>query len=333
MANGRDQDFLIPAGFAHLDSPLERLKERHPHFDRNIFVMMPFSSASSDRIYEAVRQEVEDHGLVALRADESGFDGVVWTNILTHMLGSSFGVAVFEEKDNIPFNPNVAAEAGFMLALDKPVLFLAENKLQKLPVDFADKTFKWFDNSTPESTDTSVRAEVSDWIRNTISYVNYGDKKLVVFVSYGGTCRCVMAKAILKDMLDRHKMTGVAVEAAAIADPHHPTISPSARKAVAALGQDRWIENHRPRKMCAFMQDRADLIIGLSEFPLARKLETPRKYVLDQEIFGHSIANPYPDAEDDESLARYIDVRDDLRRVISDNFDAILARAGATPSF
>lgn len=333
MTNDRNQDFNIPPGFRQLEPFLEKFKRDYPHFDRNVFVMMPFSSPSADRIFEAVRRELEDHGLIALRADKIKYSVAVWWNIVTYMLGSSYGVVIFEAKDNVPFNPNVAAESGFMLALDRPVLFLAENKLEKLPVDYAGLHFEWFETSPAEEIDVNVRSLVGDWIQNDLSYVNYGDKKLIVFVSLGGTCRCVMAKAILREMLDRHKLTGVAVEAAAIADPHHATISPSARKAIAALGQDRWIENHRPRKMSAYMQDRADLIIGLSEFPLARKPETPQKYVMDQEIFGHSIANPYPDTEDDESLKRYVDVRDDLQRVISDNFDAILARAGATPSF
>jgi hypothetical protein len=134
------------------------------------------------------------------------------------MLSSSYGIVIYEPSGKVHFNPNVSIEAGFMLALDRPVLFLANEKLRGLPVDFAGHIFKTY-KSNPDKVGGSARDAVRDWIEHDLSYYDYGKKKLVLFVSLGGTCRCVMGKAILADLADKKKISGLAVEAAAVADP------------------------------------------------------------------------------------------------------------------
>jgi protein-tyrosine-phosphatase len=202
--------------------------------------------------------------------------------------------------------------------------------LQSLPVDFAGHIFKTYD-STPDYLATTSRSAVKDWVRNDISYYDYQDKKLILFVSLGGTCRCVMGKAILANLLDQNKISAVA-DAAAIADPHHATVSPSAVKAVAEIGCKHWIENHRPRKLSPYLQNRADLIIAVTDRQLARRPNSLDKVVTDKELFGISITNPYPDNEDDKSLQKYRKVCKKMEQVINDNFTEILKRAKVTPS-
>lgn len=326
----RIQNAVVPSGFEYVNPYLSKLLRRFPHIDRNVFVMMPFSTAASESIFAAVKSELDDHGLIPLRADRKAFSPVLWWNVVTYMLGSSYGVVIYEPNDDVPFNPNVSIEAGFMLALDRPVLFLANDRLQSLPMDFAGHIFKSYDASG-DTLEVTVRNSVKDWIQHDLSYYDYSDKKLILFVSLGGTCRCVMAKAILSDLLDKKKFSGVAVDAAAIADPHHATISASAVKAVAEIGCDRWIENLRPRKLCPYLQERADLVIAITDRPLARRPGSSDNVVTDKEFFGVNISNPYPDNEDEESLAKYRKVRDQLQDVISANLDRILERARAVP--
>jgi hypothetical protein len=143
------------------------------------------------------------------------------------MIGSAYGVAIYEPDDHIPFNPNVSIEAGFMLALDQPFLLLANQSLRRLPVDLSGKVFKTFDEKHCAA---NVTACVSDWVEKDISYYPYKGRRLVVFVSLGGTCRCVMAKAILSDRPEQSKITTISVEAAAIAEPHHSLVSPCTRR-------------------------------------------------------------------------------------------------------
>jgi len=326
----RNQKVNVPSGFDYVKPFVEKFVHQYPHFDRNVFVMMPFSTPVSESIFVAVSNELENHGLIPLRADKKAFSPVLWWNVVTYMLGCSYGVVIYEPINNVPFNPNVSIEAGFMLALDRPVLFLANQELQSLPVDFAGHIFKTYD-STLDKLEISSRCAIKDWIRYDLSYYDYMDKKLILFVSLGGTCRCVMGKAILADLLDQNKIHAVA-DAAAIADPHHATVSPSAVKAVAEIGCERWIENHRPRKLSPYLQERADLIIAVTDRQLARRPHSLDKVITDKKLFGTSIPNPYPDDEDDKSLKKYRKVCKKMKRVIISNFTEILKRAKATPN-
>ena len=329
----RAQDPAVPSGFEYLRPFVEKFIGQYPHVDRNVLVMMSASTPRSNAIFEAVAGELQDHGLVALRADRKAMSPVLWWNVVTYMLGSSYGVVVYEPHDGIPFNPNVSIEAGFMLALDRPVLFLLSNALQGLPVDFSGHIYRTYNAGAGESELLgSARAVVKDWIEHDLSYYNYGDKKLVLFVSLGGTCRCVLGKAILSDLVDRKRIPGLAVDAAAIADPHHATVSPSALRAIRETQRERWIAHHRPRKLCGYLQARADLIIALTDGTLIRRAESPATVVTDRELFGVSIPNPYPDSQDAAALQRYRAVRDQLDEVIHTNLEAILERANARPS-
>ena len=321
------QEMIIPAGFRYLESSLDKFARVHPHLDRNVFVAMPFSGSRADLIFKAVSAELSDHGLVPLRADQRAFASSLWWNVLTYMLGSSYGVTIYEPHEDIPFNPNVSIEAGFMLALDRPVLFLANETLSKLPTDFSGFIYKTYSSAMNLLTRTA-RIGVRDWIEHDLSYYDYGNKKLVLFVSLGGTCRCVMGKAILADLADRHKISGLAVDAAAVADPHHSAISPSAFKAIAETKRQEWIAEHRPRKLCAYLQKRADLIIMLTGGPLARPTPAGPRVITDLELFGESVPNPYPDTGNEESLVKYRNVRDQLDRLIEANLNSIIERAG-----
>lgn len=326
----RNQHPVIPSGFDYVTPYITKFLKQYPHVDRNVFVMMPFSTPSSNSVWEAVRDEVEDHGLIALRADRKAFSPILWWNVVTYMIGCTYGIVVYEPVDEIPFNPNVSIEAGFMRALDRSVLFLAAGELASLPVDFSGHIFRTYSRN-PRRRKASIRAAVKDWIENDLSYYEYGDRKLVLFASLGGTCRCVMGKAILADLLHSAKLSGITVDAAAIADPHHSTVSPSAVKAVQQIGCDEWIRGHRPRKLSPYLQDRADLIVILTDRNLARPAKYSAKVIRDTELFGFHIANPYPDNEDEVSLKKYCEVRDSMQKAITDNLSQIVELAGGTP--
>lgn len=328
MSN-RIQQATIPLGFEYIEPFLRKLLSDYPHVDRNVFVMMPFTSPNTESIYKAVSDEVSAHGLVPLRANQRAFSQILWWNVVTYMLGSSYGIVIYEPKEGVPFNPNVSIEAGFMLALDRPVLYLANSELKELPVDFSGHIFKTYDSTSLNQT---IKEAVKDWIEHDLSYYNYRSKRVVVFVSLGGTCRCVMAKGILSQLLNDKKITGITVEAAAAGDPHHSTVSPSAINVLAEIGCDQWLTGHRPRKLCQFLQDRADLIIVLTDKGYLRTDDQHTKVITDENLFGERITNPYPDREDEESLHRYRDSRTQLELAIQNNLDRILQLIDAVPT-
>jgi len=323
----RQQDLVIPSGFEYLRTYLEKFTKAYPHLDRNVFIMMPFSGEVAVRMHQAISEALDKHGLIPLRADGRTFAPSLWWNVVTYMLGSSYGIVVYEPEGDIPFNPNVSIEAGFMSALDCPVLFLLNEYHQKLPVDWSGHLFKFY---RPVNLAGSVADCVSDWVLKDLSYFDYGNKKVIVFVSLGGTCRCVLAKGLLSQKLHDAKIANIAVEAAAVADPHHATVSPSAIRALQEVGCDSWLVGHRPRKLSAYLQNRADLIVALTDGGLARSPESADKVVTDVELFGRKITNPYPDTEDDESLNKYRATRSELMAALEESMDQILHRVGTT---
>jgi protein-tyrosine-phosphatase len=320
------RDGLLPPEFEYLTNELAAFRKQFRFIDRNVFVMMPFQAPAADQIYNAARDAIEHYGLVALRADQRQFSPWLWWNVVTYMFGSSYGIAIYQPEGKVPFNPNVSIEAGFMLARGVPVLLLANKKLKSRPVDFSGRTFRPFD---PEDIARTVHDVVSDWIEHDISYYSHEGKKLITFVSLGGTCRCVMAKAILSDRLQRKGVMTAVVEAAAAADPVQTEISPSAVIALEEIGCGAWIEHHRPRKMCQYLRDKSDLIIALTDSPIG--VTDSKKVVTDRVLFGAAVPNPAPDNRDSASLKKYRDARIAIESAIDNHFDEILDRAGARP--
>src|SRR4051812_48855978 len=132
----RSQRVVIPPGLHYVTQYVDKIQEQYPFVDRNVFLMLPFSTPASAAIFSAISRELEDHGLVPLKADQKAFAPYLWWNVASYMLACSYGIVVFEPHHEVPFNPNVSIEAGFMLALDRPVLFLVNKRLASLPVDF-----------------------------------------------------------------------------------------------------------------------------------------------------------------------------------------------------
>ena len=325
----RKQNPSIPRGFEYLASYVETFLMNYPHVDRNVFIMMPFGSDISEAIYNGIAKVLEEHGLIPLRADSNSFAPALWWNVVTYMIGSSYGVVVYEPNETVPFNPNVSIEAGFMTALDKPVLFLVNDYLKKLPVDFSGHLYKSFSATSVEN---SITSAIADWVLHDISYFNYGKKKVIVFVSLGGTCRCVLAKALLSEKLYQLKLSSVIeVEAAAASDPAHATISPSGVKALKEIGCDSWVNKHRPRKLSPYLQERADLIIALTDSELPRPTTPAKKVITDIDLFGTEISNPYPDKEDSDSLERYRKTREELSFALDEKLTEILEKIHALP--
>ena len=98
-----------------------------------------------------------------LRADDKDYTGDLWDNVCVYMLGCRFGVAVFEEIDVREFNPSVALELGFMLALSKRCLLLKEQRMTQMPTDIVGKLYKPFDSYNIPAT---ISVAVAQWMRD-----------------------------------------------------------------------------------------------------------------------------------------------------------------------
>jgi len=154
----------LPEGFRYLAEDLVTFLRDHQDASKNVFLMMRFRSGSQyDDIARAIRDEMKTYGLNVVRADDKDYTGDLWTNVCLYMLGCSRGITVFEEIDEREFNPSVALELGFMLALNKRCLILRDSRMRKMPTDIVGKLYKEFDTF---DIDASVRRGVRAWLHD-----------------------------------------------------------------------------------------------------------------------------------------------------------------------
>ena len=156
-------------GFEGMQSLLDRFMQDHPDFDKNVFVAMRFRSATHfEKLYTSLREGLAAYGLKVHRADEKiyAIDGDLWNNVCVYMMGCKYGICVFEEMDEREFNPNVALEYGFMRAMNRQVLLLKEQRMQRSPSDITGKLYKPFDMMDIEA---SVRTQSTRWAERDLS--------------------------------------------------------------------------------------------------------------------------------------------------------------------
>jgi len=141
----------LPHHYQYLESYVDRLLEEQP-FDRNVFLMVRYQGTQQlHEIRASLVRSLRALGLNPLLAGERAYHPYLWDNICVHMLASRFGVAVFEEIDTRDYNPNIAIELGFMIALGRSCL----------PVDIGSLIYKEFDSYDVSKT---IEAAVSNWV-------------------------------------------------------------------------------------------------------------------------------------------------------------------------
>jgi CAP12/Pycsar effector protein, TIR domain len=149
----------------HLRTPLEKYLRQSP-FSSNVFVMMRFQDTKHNaEIRRAIESALKPHGLTAQFADNLTVADTLWDNVCAYMLGSQFGIAVIEEIEERSFNPNVALEIGFMLALQRQVLVLKDKRVPSMPADLMGHVYSQFDSYDIE---TTVVARIDAWIEELI---------------------------------------------------------------------------------------------------------------------------------------------------------------------
>ncbi|MCX6659217.1 MAG: hypothetical protein NTX81_02385 [Candidatus Bathyarchaeota archaeon] len=128
------------------------------------FIMMKFrKTPAHDRIVEAIRNTLKLCDLKGVRSDDKEYHQDLYYNVLTHMHGCGFGIAVFDQIQEESFSPNVSLEIGYMLALGKKICILKDKNLKTMPADLLGKLYKEFDPQNPEKTiDDSLSKWLSD---------------------------------------------------------------------------------------------------------------------------------------------------------------------------
>jgi len=150
--------------FRELRPFLERFWEEHREPEKCGFLMMKFDDTRlHPAIVDAIRTCCARFGIEIFRADDRTYSDDLLSNIRTYMHGCGFGIAVYERLVADDFNPNVSLEVGYMMALNKPVLFLKDKTLRFLHTDLVGRLYEIFDAQSPNET---VPAVLEKWLRN-----------------------------------------------------------------------------------------------------------------------------------------------------------------------
>jgi hypothetical protein len=147
-----------------IQDSLARFQQDYTEAGKVAFIMMRFDETPAhQRITEEIKKALSSAGIVGVRADDREYHPDLWPNVLTYLHGCDFGIAVFERIEREDFNPNVALEVGYMLALGKDVCFLKDQTLTVLPADLIGKLYKPFNvQRIPQSISPKLRKWLID---------------------------------------------------------------------------------------------------------------------------------------------------------------------------
>jgi hypothetical protein len=159
-------DFFLPPGYQFLADICTKFFADHPNYQRNVFIMTRL--VPGNRLLEELDSQLRDvlrgHGLNPVRADVKMYmpDRNLWNNVCVYMICCKYGIAILEDRIADEFNPNVALEYGFMRALNKPALFLADTGFRNLRADMVGTLREAFDITDIRGT---IRQPVETWLR------------------------------------------------------------------------------------------------------------------------------------------------------------------------
>ncbi|MFZ2880449.1 MAG: TIR domain-containing protein [Phototrophicaceae bacterium] len=295
------------------------------------------SSQVFSQIENAIRASLNSYSLNLLRADYRQNSALLWKNVQEYIDSSSYGIAVVEELEDDYVSPNVTFELGYMLAQHKPCLVLKEKRVKNFPADLSGFIYAEFDVANIPA---SVSESVDMWIRTTTGLGKKQGELLLVYVSRGGTCRCAMAKAITRELLQQqYPNANIRVENYATGAPNLPGASIGASKEMVRMFGRDLLSEHRAMRLSSKVLDEADLILTMTgELQSAVNEMTPKgknyatKVHIMKPWLGHSgdIEDPWPNEDEgekheDEAVSlRYRHCADELYSLIENGLDQIV---------
>ena len=294
----------------------------YPNPRANTFIMMRFHDTHQQReLLGSIRKYLTYYGINGLRADDKSYAQSLWANVRSYMNACNLGIVVFEQIDDMDFNPNVSIELGYMLSQNKEVLLLKEKRLKALPTDIVGQLYKSFDSYNIEDT---IGLSINEWLRD-IGIAKSSTERILLFVSYGGTCRCAIAKIIFEQIIAKRTLPyRLRILSVAHAFGGTDRASNGARRAIyEAYGEDYLMDHRVTHQNPGLLKD-ADLILVMGE---ELKEGMPQKKTFNfNDFFGSSgdVPNPWPDDEDENAQKRYRKCLSHLQKVLENGFEKIL---------
>jgi nucleoside 2-deoxyribosyltransferase len=159
-------DFYMPPGYQFLAEECARFFKDHPHYERNILIMTRFVPGNKllEELDTELRTVLKSYGLEPVRADDKMYmrDRNIWNNVCIYLICCKYGIAILEDRVADEFNPNVALEYGFMRALNKPTLLLADVGFRNLRADIIGTLREHFDITDMKGT---IKKPIEKWLK------------------------------------------------------------------------------------------------------------------------------------------------------------------------
>lgn len=156
---------------AELVGPLSEFLGEFP-FDTNVFGMTRFPSSKEgeppdvlDSCLAALRSTCKAHGLTFHLASDRSIVDDLWGNVLAHMWGCRYGIAIFEDHVERGINYNLTIEVGSMLLAGRRTALLKDHTVPAMPTDLVGKIYRSVDLAEPASVSASIHAWIRDDLR------------------------------------------------------------------------------------------------------------------------------------------------------------------------
>lgn len=145
-----------------IQESIRRFRRDYPDPANVAFIMMQFGTTPAhERITNAIKEELVQHDITGVRADDRRYHDDLFYNVLTYMHGCGMGMAVYERLEANATNPNVALEVGYLFAMRKPVCLLKDQTLTTLQADLVGRLYDPFD---PQNPDGTIQPVVRKWL-------------------------------------------------------------------------------------------------------------------------------------------------------------------------
>lgn len=157
-------------------------------------------------------------------------------------------------------------------------------------------------------------------------------RKILVFLSRGGTCRDPMAKAIATEVLHRRfpdnkkLLRRIEFVAAGLGPLNSGEASYGARAAIEELYGENLLKNHQPELLSPALAEKADLILAMDSSLVGKNMPQKKTYLL-KEFLGEQgdIDDPWRQNQmHPDTLNNYRICAAELQRLLETHFDKII---------
>lgn len=156
----------IPKHHSYLTNFLSRFQRDHGDPGKNVFLIMRFKNEPPfPEIVASIEDACAKRGLKVLRADQKEYSPDLWDNVLIYLYGCGGAIAIFDQINYREFNPNVALEAGFVLATGKPLLVLKDQAIPTMPSDLSGRLYRDFNTYQASAT---ISPQIEKWLNDNV---------------------------------------------------------------------------------------------------------------------------------------------------------------------